>query len=38
MQEALEAMFLVLDGYTLADVLDHSLDQLIKSVQVSSGR
>ncbi len=30
-EEALEAMWLVLDGYTLADVLDPSLDLAIKA-------
>ncbi|MDD5296378.1 MAG: Rrf2 family transcriptional regulator [Rhodocyclaceae bacterium] len=32
LQESLEAMFLVLDGYTLADVLDTPLDRLIRTI------
>lgn len=36
--EALEALFLVLDGYTLADVLDHPLDELIREMQSAQGR
>ena len=31
LQESLDAMFLVLDGYTLADVLDTPLDRLIRT-------
>lgn len=32
LHEALDALFLVLDSYTLADILDRPLNQLIKAI------
>lgn len=36
LQEATEALFLVLDGYTLADVLDTPLERLIRATRQAS--